>query len=76
MPTFFVDIFLVVFCVCSNIDYELAPTLLSYSRHVANGMMYLAVKAFVHRDLAARNVLVAEDGVCKVIYECFFYVCS
>ena len=35
-------------------------------------MMYLAVKAFVHRDLAARNVLVAEDGVCKVIYECFF----
>lgn len=50
----------------STIDQELAPTLLSYSRHVANGMMYLAVKSFVHRDLAARNILVAEDGVCKV----------
>ena len=53
------------FVLYSDSDHELAPTLLSYSRHVANGMMYLAVKSFVHRDLAARNVLVAEDGVCK-----------
>ena len=47
-------------------DQDLAPTLLSYSRHIANGMVYLAVKSFIHRDLAARNILVAEDGACKV----------
>ena len=46
---------------------ELAARLLSYSRHIANGMSYLSEKKFVHRDLAARNVLMTKDEVCKVI---------
>ena len=40
--------------------------LLSFSRQVSLGMMYLAFKEYIHRDLAARNVLVSKDGVCKV----------
>ena len=46
---------------------QLIQTLLSYSRQVAFGMLYLGCKKFVHRDLAARNVLVSNDGTCKVI---------
>lgn len=45
---------------------ELGPTLLSYSRQCALGVMYLTGKKFVHRDIAARNVLVSKDGACKV----------
>ena len=50
--------------------------LLSFCRHVAEGMAYLSGKGFVHRDLAARNILVSEDTVCKVggvhqIAECY-----
>ncbi len=41
-------------------------TLLSYCTHVASGMAYLSIKAFVHRDLAARNILVSNNGICKV----------
>ena len=48
-------------------SHKLGPTLLSYSRQVAFGMHYLSCKNFVHRDLAARNILVANDGICKVI---------
>ena len=40
--------------------------LLSYSRQVAFGLMYLAFKKYVHRDIAARNVLVNDEGICKV----------
>ena len=53
---------------------KLSPTLLSYSRQIAFGMLYLGCKKFIHCDLAARNVLVANDGTCKVdvhaIYAC------
>ena len=45
---------------------KLGALLLSYSRQVANAMVYLSAKGYVHRDLAARNILVSEDGVCKV----------
>ena len=46
---------------------ELGSMLLSYTRQVALGLVYLTHKAYIHRDLAARNVLVSEDGtVCKV----------
>ena len=45
---------------------ELEHDLLSYCRHIAAGMNYLASKQFVHRDLAARNILVSSDDVCKV----------
>ena len=47
-------------------DHELGPTLLSYTRQVALGLMYLSFKKFVHRDIAARNVLVNDEGICKV----------
>ena len=46
---------------------ELKHDLLSYCRHIAAGMDYLARKQFVHRDLAARNILVSSEYVCKVI---------
>jgi serine/threonine protein kinase len=47
-------------------DHELSPTLLSYTRQVALGLMYLSFKKFVHRDIAARNILVNDEGICKV----------
>ena len=47
-------------------DHELGPTLLSYTRQVALGLMYLSFKKFVHRDIAARNILVNDEGICKV----------
>ena len=49
-----------------TVDSELPSTLLGYCRDIAQGMKYLAKKAFVHRDLAARNILISEEGVCKV----------
>ncbi len=50
---------------------ELPPTLLSYTRQIASGLIYLELKAFIHRDLAARNTLVSENDVCKVKYKYF-----
>ena len=40
--------------------------LLRFCQHIASGMSYLSLKAFVHRDLAARNILVSGDKTCKV----------
>ena len=43
--------------------------LLRFCQHIASGMSYLSLKAFVHRDLAARNILVSGDKICKVLDE-------
>ena len=45
---------------------QVPPTLLSYTRQIASGLVYLGMKAFIHRDIAARNILVSECGTCKV----------
>ena len=49
-----------------SVSSELGPTILSYSRQIAMGLMYLAFKKYIHRDIAARNVLISSEGVCKV----------
>ena len=59
---------LYVSCSSEDVCTELPAVLLSYSRQVALGMVYLScIKQYIHRDLAARNVLVSEECVCKVI---------
>ena len=53
-------------CIIIFSPIEIAARLLSYSRHIANGMSYLSEKKFVHRDLAAKNVFITKDELCKV----------
>eukprot|EP00800_Vazella_pourtalesii_P016303 TRINITY_DN4657_c0_g1_i2.p1 TRINITY_DN4657_c0_g1~~TRINITY_DN4657_c0_g1_i2.p1 ORF type:complete len:679 (+),score=113.17 TRINITY_DN4657_c0_g1_i2:1-2037(+) len=50
-----------------DLDYQImAPHFLSFSRHVANGMQYLAERGCIHRDIAARNILLTDNCVCKI----------
>ena len=50
----------------SNNKQLLGQTLLTFSRQIASGMMYLSNKGYVHRDLAARNILLDHAYNCKV----------
>ena len=65
---------LYVFCSSEHDCTELPAVLLSYSRQIALGMVYLtSIKQYIHRDLAARNVLVSDEYICKVHFQCLIW---